>query len=92
MTMKKKSKYFYSGPVKLFQNTISSHWEGVTWAVSEAKALCNLSYQYKIEHHMLADTNISLNRDYICELSTIDDDGYIYYDFDMRRMINEATT
>lgn len=86
MVINKKSKYYYEGPVKQFGSIISKKWSGVTWAPSEAKALANLSYQYKKEHKMNAGTKIELNEDYILELSAIEDD-YQYYDEEMRRMI-----
>lgn len=88
MTINKKSKYLYEGPVKQFGSVISRKWSGVTWAPSESKALANLSYQYKKEHNMVVGTRIDLNPDYILELSAIEDD-YQYYDDDMRRMIYE---
>lgn len=91
MTIKKKSKYFYSGPVRQFTNVLSPRWEAATWAVSESQALSNLSWRYKKEHGMTINTILKLNPDYICELSTVDEDGYVYYDTDMRRMIDGSS-
>lgn len=39
--------FVYSGPVKSFGATVSSHWSGITVAPSRKKALNNLSFQYK---------------------------------------------
>lgn len=88
MIIKKSSKWFYKGPVKLFQETRSPSWEGVTWAPSEGKALANLSYQYKKEKGLSVVAKITLSPNYLVEISTVDD--YIYYDEEMRRIINES--
>ena len=40
-------KYFYEGPVLLFDKLVAEHWKGETIAPSESKARTNLAYQYK---------------------------------------------
>lgn len=52
--------YKYSGPVKRFQTIINSNWEGYTYAVSEAKARSNLSFQYKKQHGLKPNVFINL--------------------------------
>lgn len=52
--------YMYSGPVKKFGLTVHSHWKGYTYAVSEAKARSNLTYQFKKEFGMAPNTKITL--------------------------------
>jgi hypothetical protein len=41
--------YSYDGPVLEFDRIVDNHWKASTSAVSEAKARCNLAYQFKIE-------------------------------------------
>lgn len=41
------NKYSYDGPVKEFDKIVANNWHGETFAASEEKAKCNLSYQYK---------------------------------------------
>ena len=52
--------YMYSGPVNKFGLTVHSHWKGYTYAVSEAKARSNLTFQFKKEFGMTPNTKISL--------------------------------
>lgn len=52
--------YKYSGIVKQFNLVVHSHWSGYTYAVSEAKARSNLTYQFKKEFGMAPNTKISL--------------------------------
>lgn len=81
MMISKKSKFEYKGPVTSFDRVITESWIGVTWAPSEAKALANLSYQYKKEHNLIVGTRIDLSADFLREVSSIEDgigDGYDY--------------
>lgn len=39
--------YVYDGPIMVFETCVASRWVGVTYAVSEAKARSNLTYQAK---------------------------------------------
>ena len=43
-------KYTYNGPVRMYENVLTSHWKAETVAESEAKARSNLVYQYKKTH------------------------------------------
>lgn len=52
--------YTYEGPVLEFGKVIDPKWSGVTWAVSEKKARCNLSYRFKVEHGKIAGARITL--------------------------------
>lgn len=52
--------YSYEGPVMEFDTRISDYWKGSTYAVSENKARCNLAYQYKKQHGLIAATKIRL--------------------------------
>lgn len=54
------NKYIYDGPVREFNDTISSRWQASTYAVSEAKARSNLVYRYKKEHSKDASAKITL--------------------------------
>lgn len=69
--MDKKSKFVYEGPVWLFDTILDYNWIGETWAPTEAKALSNLSYQYKSSHNFVPGTKIELSEDYIKEVSTL---------------------
>lgn len=55
-----KQLYSYDGLVKAFGVTIRDRWIGSTYAVSESKARCNLTYQYKKQTGMTADAQITL--------------------------------
>lgn len=44
------NRYFYDGPVMEFEKVVSDRWQASTYAVSEAKARSNLTYQYKREN------------------------------------------
>lgn len=52
--------YLYDGPVMEFNNCVDNRWQSSTYAVSEAKAKNNLSYQYKKENKKTPNTKISL--------------------------------
>lgn len=52
--------YSYNGPVLEFDKIIANHWQGQTYAVSEAKARTNLAYQFKIETGRVPRTKITL--------------------------------
>ena len=41
--------YSYDGPVLAFDKIVANHWKASTYAVSEAKARCNLAHQFKKE-------------------------------------------
>jgi hypothetical protein len=69
-----KSKFYYDGPVCQFGKLISENWHGETWATSEAKALSNLSYQFKTEANLLPGSKIELSDDYMREVSAIEGD------------------
>lgn len=84
------NKYYYEGPVKTFNNLVRTPtWSGVTMAVSERKAISNLSFQYKREKELTRDAKVILLPKYLIKLNK-EADGYIYYDEAMRRMINES--
>lgn len=67
-----KSKYHYNGPVYQFEKYIGN-WEGDTWAISDKKALANLSYRYKTENNLLSSVKIRLDPDYLYEATAIED-------------------
>lgn len=54
------SLYSYNGPVLEFDKIVSNHWQGQTYAVSEAKARTNLAYQFKQETGRVPRSKISL--------------------------------
>lgn len=53
-------KYIYDGPVRMYENVLTSHWKAETIAESEAKARSNLAYQYKKAHGLDRSTKIIL--------------------------------
>lgn len=53
-------KYTYNGPVRMYENVLTSHWKAETVAESEAKARSNLVYQYKKTHGLDMFTKITL--------------------------------
>lgn len=59
--------YSYNGPVLEFEKIITNYWRGQTYAVSEAKARCNLAYQFKIENGKVPRTKITLPGKIIAE-------------------------
>lgn len=52
--------YFYDGPVKCFEQTVTSHWRGSTYAKTERKARSNLAHQYKRETRRSVTSKITL--------------------------------
>lgn len=52
--------YTYSGPVIEFDKCIERNWKASTWAMSEKKALSNLSFRYKRDHNRAANSQITL--------------------------------
>jgi hypothetical protein len=52
--------YSYDGPVLEFEKVVTNRWQGQTYAVSEAKARCNLTYQFKRENGKVPRTKITL--------------------------------
>lgn len=59
--------YTYDGPVLEFDKIVSNHWKGQTYAVSEAKARCNLAYQFKREYGRIPRSKITLPGKIIAE-------------------------
>lgn len=55
------NRYVYDGPVKEFDDVISSRWKAATYAVSESKARSNLVYRYKREHGKDPSSKITLS-------------------------------
>lgn len=53
-------RYTYEGPVRSFDDVVSSRWKAETWATSEAKARANLVYQYKRDHGLSRSAKITL--------------------------------
>lgn len=58
--MQEYSKYFYDGPVLIFDNIATDHWHGETMAPSENKARANLAYQFRKQHNLVRATKVSL--------------------------------
>ena len=52
--------YRYEGPIMFFDTCVASRWLGVTYAVSEAKARNNLTYQAKKELNKSPSSKITL--------------------------------
>lgn len=56
-------RYEYEGPVEEFGRCICHRWCGATFAVSESKARCNLTYQFKKEFNKAPGTKVTLPGD-----------------------------
>lgn len=52
--------YSYNGPVLEFERIVANRWQGQTYATSEAKARCNLAFQFKKETGRVPRTRITL--------------------------------
>lgn len=52
--------YSYDGPVLAFERIVANHWKASTYAESEAKARCNLAYQYKRQAGLVPRSNITI--------------------------------
>ena len=52
--------YSYDGPVMEFDRCVANRWTASTYAVSEKKALVNLSYQFKKNNNRIPSTKIIL--------------------------------
>ncbi len=60
--------FTYNGPVKSFDNILTSRWKAETNAFSEARARSNLAYRYKKEHGLSESTKITLTGSLTCRL------------------------
>lgn len=54
------NQYSYDGPVMEFGKCINRQWKGITYAPSESKARCNLTYQYKKQYRNMTGAKIDL--------------------------------
>lgn len=52
--------YSYDGAVLEFDKIVTNHWQGQTYATSEAKARSNLAFQFKKETGRVPRTKITL--------------------------------
>lgn len=52
--------YFYEGPVYEFDTCVARCWKSKTIAPSEAKAISNLTYQFKKKYKKLPNCKIIL--------------------------------
>lgn len=53
-------KYFYEGPVLMFDIVVASKWRGETIAPTAKKAKSNLSYQFKKQTNRLPGSRVTL--------------------------------
>lgn len=58
--MQEYSKYFYDGPVLIFDKIATDHWHGETMAPSENRARTNLAYQFKKKHDLVPGAKVNL--------------------------------
>lgn len=54
------NEYTYDGPVSAFGKCIAHRWKATTYAPSEEKARCNLTYQFKTQNTKIPCTRIEL--------------------------------
>lgn len=59
--------YSYDGPVFEFERLITDRWKAQTYAISEAKARANLTYQFKRDNSRVPQTKITLPGKIIAE-------------------------
>ena len=59
--MQEYSKYFYDGPVLIFDKIATDHWHGETMAPSENKARASLAYQFRKQHDLVPATKVILS-------------------------------
>ena len=59
--------YSYDGPVLEFDRVVTDHWHGETYAVSKAKARCNLAFHFKNEIGKVPQAKITLPGKIIAE-------------------------
>lgn len=52
--------YYYEGPVYYFGSCVNNKWTGTTRAVSEEKARSNLTFRYKKDNNLVANSRIIL--------------------------------
>ena len=52
--------YSYDGPVLEFDRIIANHWKSSTYAETEAKARCNLAYQFKKQYGRVPRSKITV--------------------------------
>ncbi len=57
------SKYFYDGPVMIFDKIATDHWHGETMAPTENKARANLAYQFKKQFNYASNAKVILPYD-----------------------------
>lgn len=63
--MSEKSLYVYEGPVMQFGKVVQDSWKEGTQAVSIAKALSNLKFQYKRKAKLSPNSKIDLLPEYL---------------------------
>lgn len=54
------NRYYYDGPVMVFDTCVTDHWKGETMATSEKKAKSNLAYQFKKSTNKMAAAKVTL--------------------------------
>lgn len=54
------NRYYYDGPVMVFDTCVTDHWKGETMATSEKKAKSNLAYQFKKSTNRMTATKVTL--------------------------------
>lgn len=54
------ARYFYDGPVSIFDRCVADHWKGETVADSPKKAKSNLTYQFKKQNNLHPGTKVFL--------------------------------
>lgn len=54
-------KYYYDGPVMIFEKCVTNRWRGETVAPTNKKALSNLGYQYKNQNNLCATARVQLS-------------------------------
>lgn len=58
--MQEYHRYFYDGPIFIFNTCVTEHWQGETVAPSENKARSNLAYQFKKSNNQCSTTKVTL--------------------------------
>ena len=55
-------KYKFQGIVRSFGNIVAQNWYAETCAISKAKAVVNIQFQYKKQHNMKVFNHIEIDR------------------------------
>lgn len=62
-----KYKYTYKGPVLKFNTVVATDYKMETIAESKQKAIAQMTYRFKKDHNLAANTRITIKEDLVKE-------------------------